>query len=142
MDTNTSTHNAAKPQLFCCLNYRDADRAIDFLTAIGFVEVLVVRDPDDPSIVHHAQFRWRDNGGLMFGSVRKDDEVGFATRPSQGASNLVVESDVRVDEVVDLALAHGATLAQEAHHPPHGGRSAAVRDAEGNLWNIDSYPGE
>ena len=47
-----------------------------------------------------------------------------------------------VDRVLTAALDHGATLAQEPHHPPHGGRSAAVRDAEGNLWNIDSYPGE
>lgn len=131
-----------KPQLFHCLAFADADRQIDFLTAIGFTEVLIVRDQDDPTRVVHAQFRWRDNGGLMFGSVRADDPVGFASRPGGGACNLVVESDAVVDEVVAIALAHGATLAQEAHNPPHGGRSAAVRDAEGNLWNVDSYPGE
>jgi len=131
-----------KPQLFHCLAFTDVDRAIDFLTAIGFTEVVVVRDPDDPATVVHAQFRWRDHGGLMFRSVRHDDTLGFASRPGVGACNLVVTSDAEVDRVLTAALDHGATLAQEPHHPPHGGRSAAVRDAEGNLWNIDSYPGE
>ncbi|WP_347349099.1 VOC family protein [Nigerium sp.] len=131
-----------KPQLFTCMAFADADAAIEFLTALGFAEVLVVRDPDDPATVVHAQFRWRDNGGLMFGSVRPDDELGFAQEPGLGRCNLVVASDEEVDATLARAVAAGATVVQEPHHPPHGGRSTAVRDPEGNLWNIDSYPGE
>ena len=75
-------------------------------------------------------------------SSSSPDSSPWLCRPGGGACNLVVTSDAEVDRVLTAALDHGATLAQEPHHPPHGGRSAAVRDAEGNLWNIDSYPGE
>lgn len=131
-----------KAQLFCCLTYADADRAIEFLTALGLTERLVVRDPDDPTQVRHAQFRWRETGGVMFGSVRADDELGFASTPGAGRTNLVVTCDEAVDETVQRALAAGGRLVQEPQHQPYGGRSAAVADPEGNLWNIDSYEGE
>lgn len=131
-----------KPQLFACLCYADADAGIAFLEALGFTEVLVVRDPDDPATVAHAQFRWRDNGGIMLGSVRQDDPTGFASRPGVSAVNLVVGSDAEVDQTLQRALDAGATLVQEPVEPPYGGRTTCVRDAEGNLWNIDSYPGE
>ena len=61
------------PQLFHCLRYTDADRGIDFLQAIGFTTAMIVRDPDDATLVAHAQLAWRDNGGIMLGSVRDDD---------------------------------------------------------------------
>lgn len=131
-----------KSQLFSCLTFADADRGIEFLKALGFTERIVVRDPDDPSQVRHAQFRWRDTGGVMFGSVRADDEVGFATTPGVGRINLVVASDDDVDATLQRALEAGGRLVQEPQHPPYGGRSAAVADPEGNLWNIDSYEGE
>lgn len=53
-------------------------------------------------------------------------------------------ADAALDFLATLAraLAAGATQLDEVHEPPHGGRSVAVRDAEGNLWNIDSYAGE
>lgn len=128
------------PQLYHCLRYTDAAKAIEFLSAVGFEERLVVRDETDPSIVVHAQFQWRDNGGLMFGSIRGDvkDDV---FRPGVGVANIVVESDEAVDALVERALEVGATLAQEPMNPPHGGRMAGVKDFDGNYWNIDSYPG-
>lgn len=141
--TNTSAANSdAKPQLYACLRYADADRAIELLNALGFTESLVVRDEQDPSIVHHAQFRWRDNGGIMFGSKRADDK-GVQTSLNRIAAccNIVVPSDADVDRVLEAARPFGE-VTQEPHHPDHGGRSALLVDFEGNLWNIDSYPGE
>ena len=41
------------PQLFHCLRYTDADRGIDFLQAIGFTTAMIVRDPDDATLVAH-----------------------------------------------------------------------------------------
>lgn len=129
-------------QLFACLTYHDADRAIGFLRALGFTERIIVRDPDDQSVVVHSQFRWRETGGVMLGSVRPDDDREFTMTPGASTLNLVVSTDDEVDHTIERATSAGATLVQEPHHPPHGGRSAMVRDAEGNLWNIDSYPGE
>lgn len=131
-----------KPQLFHCLCFRDADTGIAFLRALGFTERLVVRDPDDPARVVHAQFRWRDNGGVMFGSVRADDQTGFASRPGVSACNLVVPTDADVDATLQRALDAGGRLVAGPTEPPYGGRTVTVSDPEGNLWNIDSYPGE
>lgn len=131
-----------KAQLFHCLSYTDADKGIEFLKALGFTERCVVRDPDHPATVQHAQFHWRDNGGVMFGSVRENDEVSFASTPGVGRCNLVVASDEEVDATLQRALAAGGRLVNGPLHPPYGGRCAAVADPEGNLWNIDSYEGE
>ncbi|GMA41338.1 VOC family protein [Mobilicoccus caccae] len=128
------------PQLHHCLRYSDADRALTFLAALGFTERLVVRDEKDPKLVHHAQLQWRDNGGVMLGSVREGDDAK-QFRPGTGVCNLVVDSDAAVDETLRRAIDAGAEMAVEPQNPPYGGRSAGVRDFDGNFWNIDSYAG-
>lgn len=127
-----------KPQLFHCLRYSNADRGLAFLEALGFTPVLVVRDPEDETIVAHAQLRWRDTGGLMLGSSHGEDDGPY----TPGVCNLVVESDDAVDALVEVALEAGATLVAAPANPPHGGRAACVADFDGNYWNLDSYPGE
>ena len=125
-----------QPQLFQCFRYADAEAALTFMAALGFTERLVVRDGD---AIVHAQLKWRDNGGVMLGSRRDDD---LASYYGTGVCNLVVEDDAAVDATIARAVDAGARLVQEPKNPPHGGRSGAVADPEGNLWNIDSYPGE
>lgn len=131
-----------KSQLFACLAFADADRGIEFLKALGFTERLIVRDPDDPSHVVHAQFRWRDNGGLMVGSVRPGDDREFAPKPGGGRINLVVAGDDEVGATLQRAVAAGGRVVAEVEHQPYGGCCGAVADPEGNMWNIDSYEGE
>lgn len=103
------------PQLFHCLRYTDADRGIDFLQAIGFTTAMIVRDPDDATLVAHAQLAWRDNGGIMLGSVRDDDP-----HYGPGICNLVVASDEDVDSLFAAALAHGATTVTEPNDATEG----------------------
>lgn len=129
-------------QLYACLRYHDADAALAFLAGLGFEERLVVRDENDPTNVVHAQLRWRDTGGIMLGSVRDDGERGFTIPAGTACINLVVPADDDVNATIDRAVAMGAVVAQEPYEPPHGGRTGMVRDLEGNLRNIDSYPGE
>lgn len=128
------------PQLYACLRYRDCDAAVRFLTAIGFRETFVVRDEQDPSVFHHAQFQWRDTGGIMFGSQRAGAKSEL--NDIRACTNLVVASDDEVDRVLAAGVDAGGTVLQAPHHPPHGGRTGLLRDPEGNFWNIDSYPGE
>lgn len=130
-----------KPQLFHCLRYDDADRALEFLHALGFTDTVVVRDETDSSVVVHAQLKWRDNGGLMFGSTRTDDK-GDHLNNGHSVCNLVVSSDEEVDATVARAVAAGGTHVDGPTEPPYGGRTSGVLDPEGNYWNIDSYEGE
>lgn len=108
------------------------------MTAIGFTERLVVRDEADPDFIHHAQLQWGESGGVMCGS---DRDGGVGPRPGTACVNLVVPSDGAVDETLARAVAAGGTQISEVQDAPHGGRSVAVTDAEGNIFNIDSYPG-
>lgn len=126
------------PQLYSCLRYADAPAALVFLGRLGFVERLVVRDERDLGVVHHAQLQWRDHGGVMLGS---DREGGIGPRPGTACVNLVVESDDEVVATLVRAVDAGARQLDEVHRPPHGGCSVAVADPEGNIFNIDSYPG-
>lgn len=120
------THNM-KPQLFHSLTFTDAARGAEFLRALGFEEVVLYADDNDPSVVEHAQYRWRDNGGVMFGSVRKDNPHAHAEMVGQAKCYLVVDTDTEVDEVFRRALAADGT---------------SIADPEGNQWSVGSYPGE
>lgn len=136
--TQQTDPTTALPQLYACLRCKDADAVINFLTALGFTERLVVRDPDDPTTIHHAQLQWRANGGLMLGS---DRDGGFGPTPGAACINIVVATDDDVDATVQRAVAAGGRQLGDVHQPDHGGRTAAVTDPEGNIVNIDSYPG-
>jgi uncharacterized glyoxalase superfamily protein PhnB len=128
--------------LFHSLQFEDVDRAIVFLRAVGFTEAACFRD--DSGAVVHAQYDWRDTGGVMFGSVTRDEDpdTGWARSAGHGQCYCVVESDERVDEVHAAAVAAGATSIRTPENPDYGGRTCAVRDAEGNQWSFGSYGGE
>ena len=131
-----------QPTLFASFAFDDVERAITFLTAIGFEERLVARDEDDPTVVHHAQFAWRERGGIMFGSTgRRTPGEGYQDL-GPASAYLVVDRDDEVDEIYAKALAAGATSLIVPEDQTYGGRSATVRDAEGNQWSFGSYAGE
>lgn len=117
--------------------FQDADAAMRWLTAIGFEERAVSRDEGDPSTVVHAEFHWPRGGGPMFGThVEQPD---WPTQPGTGATYLECDD---CDEVFRRAVAGGASVLREPADQDYGGRSAAVRDAEGNIWSMGTYAGE
>lgn len=126
--------------VFPAFRSSDADRTIALLEALGFTERLVVRDPEDPSIIVHAEFAHGDRGGVMFGSARRDG-TDLDTKIGGASCYIVVETDTAVDEVFAAALAAGATAVREPADQPYSGREGDVRDHDGNLWAIGSYPG-
>lgn len=128
-----------KPQLFQSFRFTDADRALDYLLALGFTDRLVVRDDDGR--ITHAQLQWRDNGGVMFGPV-KGDESDDKLPAGGHICYLVVASDAEVDRIFRRALDAGASVDAEPSHPPFGGRTASVVDFDGNFWSFGSYEGE
>jgi uncharacterized glyoxalase superfamily protein PhnB len=132
--------------LFHSLQFEDARRAMVFLEAVGFTEALVVADSDDPRVVHHAQYNWRDTGGVMFGTRRGDrpggNPDGFIDSTGQGQCYCVVANNAEVDDVFERALAVGATPVRAPADEDYGGRGCTVHDIEGNQWSFGSYPGE
>jgi len=128
-------------QLFHSLQFSDVDRAIAFLEAVGFTAAGVHRD--DAGRVVHAQFNWRDTGGVMFGEVDADrPSTGYERHTGGAQCYCVVDSDADVDRVHTAALAAGATSVIAPRDPDYGGRGCTVRDHEGNQWSFGSFPGE
>jgi uncharacterized glyoxalase superfamily protein PhnB len=116
------------------LTFRDADRMLGWLDAIGFKENAVYRSEDDPAVVHHAELLWPDGGGIMFSSYRENAE--WPQWPGSAAAYLVTDDP---DEVHTAAVAAGGTSLRGPRDEEYGGRSAVVLDPEGNLWSFGSY---
>lgn len=127
--------------LYHCLSFEDPDAAFAFLKAVGFTEVAVYRNAEDPTVVEHAQFAWGQRGGLMCGSASRTDGA-LVRQAGTAVCYCVVDSDDEVDAVYQRAIAAGATGVEPPANPPYGGRGCLVRDAEGNQWSFGSYPGE
>lgn len=125
--------------LYHSLVFKDVPRAIAFLEAVGFTRAALYTDPDDPDVVVHAQFDWRDTGGIMFGSQR---EGGLHTSVGTASCYCVLERDEDVDAVHAAALAAGGTSIRPPEDPEYGGRGCTVADPEGNQWSFGTYPGE
>lgn len=131
-----------KPHLFHSLTYADADRGLAFLAALGFTEVLVVRNEADPTVVEHSQLRWGENGGVMMGLVRPDNPHAHPSTAGCARCYLVVPTDADVDATYARGMAAGGASIELPSDQPYGGRVATIADPEGNHWSFGSYAGE
>ena len=126
--------------LYATFKFHDARRAMRLLAAMGFTETAVHADEGDPTRVAHAEYAWRDHGGVMFGSVGMGS-ADLDARAGHGTCYCVTTDDAEVDRVHAAALEAGATSVEAPHSPPYGGRACAVRDPEGNIFGFGSYAG-
>jgi uncharacterized glyoxalase superfamily protein PhnB len=121
------------------LIYKDAPAALDFLTGVfGFEEALVVRDDDNPDVIHHAELRWPHGGGVMFGTADRDESV-FSDR-HLGAASIYVVTD-EPDRLYEKAVEAGAEVVRGLRDEDYGSRGFTVHDPEGNLWSFGTYQG-
>jgi uncharacterized glyoxalase superfamily protein PhnB len=126
----------AQPNVWPCVNYRDAHAAIAFLTkALGFV-VAVVHDRQGH--VEHSELHWPEGGGIMLGSAATNG-TPFERLPTGACGVYVVTRDP--DAAWRRALAAGARVVKEITDEPYGSRGFVVADPEGNLWSFGTYRG-
>jgi uncharacterized glyoxalase superfamily protein PhnB len=141
METNTKTQTSEAgaeiaKTVWPALNYQDAPGAILFLTtAFGFETRINVADGD---VVHHAELRWPEGGGVMLGSSGRADSE-FSQKPS-GAASVYVVTD-QPDELFERSTAAGADVVRGLEDTDYGSRGFTVRDPEGNLWSFGTYRG-
>lgn len=120
--------------LWQTLRCTNADLVMAFLTDIGFTEQAVYRSETDPTIVEHAQFVWAHGGGVMLGTHREGTD--WSLTPGTAGTYLVTPDP---DAVYERAITAGAESIRPPVDEDYGGRGAAVRDGEGNLWSFGSY---
>lgn len=135
-----TTTTAPAPTVWPCLAFRDARGTADFLVrAFGFELTAIYPRDDDPSVIEHAELRWPEGGGIMFGTADKDG--GLPERRTPGTESLyVVCSDP--DALYARATAAGAETIRGMKDEDYGSRGFTVADPEGNYWSFGTYRGQ
>jgi uncharacterized glyoxalase superfamily protein PhnB len=133
--TTTTTH---APTVWPSVGFTDVDAGIRFLTeGLGFVVTACYRDDD--GTVQHAEARWPDGGGVMFGSRGKPGDWG-ALGP-QGVY-VVAAEPATVDAAFErVRRLPGVEVLHAQHDTDYGSHQFDVRDADGNLWTVGTYRG-
>lgn len=124
---------AVKTVVWPTLRYDDARAAIRFLVGMGFVEDAVHGDGD---IVAHAQLRWPGGGGVMLGSVQREDSAIRDVPAGAGSVYIVVDNP---DELHARAVQLGATIVRGLTDEDYGSRGFTMRDPEGVHWSFGTY---
>ena len=131
--------NANPPTVWPSVGFTDVEAGIRFLTeGLGFVVTALYRGSD--GTVEHAEARWPDGGGLMFGSRGKPGDWG-----SLGPAGVyVVAAEARtVDEAFErVQKIDGVEVLRPVHDTDYGSHQFDVRDRDGNLFTIGTYRGE
>jgi uncharacterized glyoxalase superfamily protein PhnB len=135
--------NAAKPNVYPTLGYRDAPAAIDWLCeAFGF-ETLMVHPGEGDRDIAHAELSLPP-GVVMVGSLA----AGAASAaPAQGEGPLDFAQVpfsiyVAIDDVdahCARARAAGAVVESEPADTFYDSREYICRDLEGNVWTFGTY---
>jgi uncharacterized glyoxalase superfamily protein PhnB len=139
--TDLSTARLAAPPaptVWPSVGFTDVDAGVRFLTdGLGFVVTVMYRN--EAGAVEHAEARWPDGGGVMFGSRGKPGAWG-ALGP-QGV--YVVAADAATVDAAwhRVRAMDGVEVSRELHDTDYGSHQFDVRDADGNLWTVGTYRG-
>lgn len=134
-----STGTTTTPGVWPTLSYRDAEAAVGYLVdVVGFTVSVVHRSPDRP--VAHAELRWPDGGGIMFGSDQGEQRwSGGAGAPGTSTAYLSTDDVAGVAARVTEA---GWRVLRPLAETDYGSTEFAFLDPEGNAWSVGSYRGE
>ena len=126
------------PSVWPSVGFTDVDAGVAFLTeTLGFVVTALYRD--DQGAVAHAEARWPEGGGVMFGSRGKPGDWG--TLGPQGIYVAAAEA-ATVDAVwARVQQAANIEILQALHDTDYGSYTFSVRDHDGNLWSVGTYLG-
>jgi uncharacterized glyoxalase superfamily protein PhnB len=127
-----------QPSVWPSVGFVDVDAGVRLLAeGLGFVVTALYRADD--GTVEHAEARWPDGGGVMFGSRDKPGVWG-ALGP-QGVYVVAADPD-RVDAAWKrVRTMDGVEVVRELHDTDYGSHQFDVRDADGNLWSVGTYRG-
>lgn len=126
------------PTVWPSIGFIDVDTGITFLTrTLGFTVTAQYRGGDGS--VEHAEARWPDGGGVMFSSRGKAGDWG-ALGP-QGVY-VVAGDPATVDQAWARVQENGwAEVLEPLGDTDYGSHQFTVRDGDGNLWTMGTYPG-
>ncbi len=126
------------PTVWPTVGFVDVDAGVHLLThGFGFVITAMYRAGD--GTVEHAEARWPDGGGVMFGSRGKPGDWGALG--AQGVYVVAAEPatvDAAWHRITEMPA---VTVLQELHDTDYGSHQFDIRDQDGNLWTLGTYRG-
>jgi uncharacterized glyoxalase superfamily protein PhnB len=132
------TEQQPAPTVWPSVGFRDVDAGVRFLTeGLGFVVTALHRD--DAGVVQHAEARWPDGGGVMFGTRGKPGVWG--SLGPQGMYVVAAEAGTVDAAWQRLSDRDDVEVLQELHDTDYGSHEFGVRDPDGNLWTVGTYRG-
>lgn len=130
---------APAPTVWPSLSFTDVDAAVALLTdGLGFEITALYRD--DAGVVHHAEARRPDGGGIMFGS-RDREASDWAKLGAQGVYIVAAEAATVDTMWKRLQDWPGVTVTLPLEDTDYGSHTFGIRDADGNLYSIGTYRG-
>jgi uncharacterized glyoxalase superfamily protein PhnB len=137
MTETTGSRDRPAPTVWPTIGFTDVDAGIRLLTEVlGFTVTAMHRG--DGGVVEHAEARWPDGGGVMFGSRGKPGVWG-ALGP-QGVYVVAAEA-ATVDTAWTRVSGEGLEVTDALHDTDYGSHQFAFRDRDGNVWCVGTYRG-
>ena len=138
MSDRPTTADLPLPTVWPTVGFTDVDAGVRLLTH-GFGFAVTALHRDDAGVVQHAEARWPDGGGVMFGSRGKPGPWGELG--PQGVYVVAAER-ATVDAAWErLSRMDGVELLHELHDTDFGSHEFGIRDGDGNLWSMGTYRG-
>jgi uncharacterized glyoxalase superfamily protein PhnB len=126
------------PTVWPSVGFSDVDAGIRLLTeGLGFVVTAMYRGDD--GTVEHAEARWPDGGGLMFGTRGKAGAWG--SLGPQGVYVVAAEAATVDNARERIKSLDGIEVLTELQDTDYGSHQFDFRDADGNLWCMGTYRG-
>ena len=118
------------------LGVRDLRRSVEFYEALGW----------SGQVVQETAFF--QAGGLAIALWSRSDlaeDLGIEDHSSDGFGGVALAHNVRareeVDELLNVAMAAGATVTSPARTTFYGGYAGSFSDPDGHMWEISHNPG-
>lgn len=132
-----------KPIFIPCLNYQEADKALQWLKeALGFEEKAVYRSDDGK--ITHAELLFKGNM-IMMGSTDSGTPYSKLVKHPREIEGMVTQNpyvildEEEIDGHYERAVAKGAQVVFPMEEKEYGGKSYSCYDLEGHLWSFGTY---
>lgn len=125
------------PALYAYLSYRDAPRALDWMSKVGFQ--VLTRQEDSQGVVAHAEVRHGDAVLMLASADAAYDVPTLKGRSVGGGLYLWLPTASDVDRWHARAVDAGGRDVLPPEDTEWGTRRARVLDPEGHEWSIGTY---
>ncbi|MCR2763348.1 glyoxalase [Microbacterium sp. zg.B48] len=107
----------------------------DWMTALGFIEDLLILGKD-PDKIHHCQLDWPEGGRVLLSST---GERPTPCRPGTSSLHVVTATP---DAVMARARIIGANVVNElVNQTDYPSREFTISDPDGNHWTFATFAG-